>query len=1016
MTYRKHYTCAFTRSVLLVVSILTLLGSVVTTIASTNHSLIMESQLTISSPQVTLQNGTAGATTISTNNTNAKVTINTDNWWDCNFAFRMKITFNNSAVNENLINFPTPIVFGNSQANFWSHVQTSGNDIRFVDADNTTELYYELEQFDHITDNMVAWTKVPQVDSGSTTDSIWIYYGNDTCGFDSYKNASSVWENNYEMVLHLQETSGYYNDATSNSKNASVTGSPTRGAAGKIYEAIKFTNTGVQYIKTSTRLNTTSKFTIELWANLTITGNYQTLFYQGKSGGWEELFTISNGAALQSWFKGGDSGKTYGYNWKYGAFHHVTIVYNGSAVAIYEDGSLAVLPVTTVCNSADPQYWQVGDRDDANQPLNGVVDEYRFSKTNRSSEWIKACYQYEVDQSKFTYGNEMELILPHSGAETLRPDGNGSLTQLTPYVGNWWNNSFLYRIKITFNNNEIGENLTDFPMPIIFTNSQSSFWNHVQTGGNDTRFIDADNTTELYYELEKFDHTTDNMVAWVKVPQVDANSTNDFVWIYYGNSTVDFDGYKSPANVWDASYTAVYHSNGATNSTLVDSKNAYNGTQHNSPTATAGKIDGAMNYVASSQQYYSTTILSGKTFTWEVWVNVSAFTTYHSMITVDNNYMLFDLYSNALSMWSTDGMSGGNGGIGGLSTNTAYHLVFVREGDNIAGGYKFYKDGSSSGTTYNTGVWTPAAGHFDYIADRQDILSQAFNGILDEVRISATNRSSNWIKACYQYEADQSKFTYGTEQTYSNWLCVNELTSDGDATYVKSASDSYITDLYSAQNHSSGSGAIKNVTVWISCRASLVSGSDIPKARTFIRTHFIDYFGMNNDLTTSYADFSTLYTTNPYTNNTWTWDEIDAMEFGVSGIGASTGAYDARCTQVWVVVNWESSSCVLKVVNQVTDALNVTLKVYDSSNIGRLSGNTISFQDGTSSDQIIISNGNITQSQGSLYGLGGNTIIYICMNSLPSNTTGTSYLYTFLEIRIPGTTMYLQYIIEFEIT
>lgn len=978
---------------------ITLLAMILTPAhGSVQNKNFLETFISAASPTVILQPGTQGDTTISTNNTNAEVAINTANWWDSNFAFRMKITFNNSAINENLINFPTPIVFGNSQTSFWSHVQTSGNDTRFVDADNTTELYYELEQFDHTTDNMVAWVKVLQVDSGSTTDSIWIYYGNDTCAFDSYKNASGVWDSNYEMVLHLQETSGYYNDSTSNRKDASVTGSPTRGVAGKIYKGIKFTNTGGQYINTSTRLNTTSKFTIELWANLTDTGNWQTLFYQGKGGGWEELFTISSGGALQSWFKGGDYGKTYGYTWKYGAFHQVIIVYDGSAVAIYEEGSLAVPPVTTVCNSADPQYWEVGGRDDANQPLNGVVDEYRFSKTNRSSAWIKAYYQYEVDQSKFTYGNEMGLTLPRSGAETLRPDGNGSLTQLTLYDGSWWSNSFLYRMKITFNNKEIGENLTDFPMPIIFTNSQSSFWNHVQTSGNDIRFIDADNTTELYYELEKFDHTTDNMVAWVRVPQVDASSTTDFVWIYYGNSTVDFDSHKSPANVWDASYTAVYHSNGATASTLVDSKNAYNGTQHNSPTATAGKIDGAMSYVASSQQYYSTTILSGKTFTWEVWVNVTSFTTYHSMITVDNSYMLFDLYSNAISMWSTDGMNGGNGGIGGLSTNAAYHLVFVREGDNIAGGYKFYVDGSSSGTTYGTGTWTPAAGHYDYIADRQDTLSQAFNGILDEVRISDTNRSANWIKACYQYEADQSKFAYGTEQTCSNWRCVNEVTSDGDATYVKSASDSYITDLYSAQNHSSGSGAIKDVTVWIFCRASWVSGSNIPKARTAIRTHLANYFGPTNDLTTSYANFSTLYTANPHNNNTWTWDEIDAMEIGVSGLGASAGAYAARCTQVWVVVDWESSSRVLKVVNQATDTWNVTLEVYDSSNIGRLSGTTISFHDGTSSDQIIISNGNITQSQGSLYGLAGNANIYICMNNLPSNITGTSYLYVHLKI------------------
>ena len=110
-------------------------------------------------------------------------------------------------------------------------------------------------------------------------------------------------------------------------------------------------------------------------------------------------------------------------------------------------------------------------------------------------------------------------------------------------------------------------------------------------------------------------------------------------------------------------------------------------------------------------------------------------------------------------------------------------------------------------------------------------------------------------------------------------------------------------------------------------------------------------------------------------------------------------------------------SYVLNVVNQVTNAWNVSLQVYGSSNITRLSNATIGFHDGTSSNQIIVNAGSIVQSQGALYNLlgGSGTTIYITMTNLLANATGTSYLYTYLEILTPNTSTFLLYAITFAI-
>jgi hypothetical protein len=67
------------RPILAVVFILVVLGPIVTTEASVYYSLALESQTTVSSPDVILQSGTAGISTIYTNNTSAKVSVQETN-------------------------------------------------------------------------------------------------------------------------------------------------------------------------------------------------------------------------------------------------------------------------------------------------------------------------------------------------------------------------------------------------------------------------------------------------------------------------------------------------------------------------------------------------------------------------------------------------------------------------------------------------------------------------------------------------------------------------------------------------------------------------------------------------------------------------------------------------------------------------------------------------------------------------------------------------------------------------
>jgi len=93
----------------------------------------------------------------------------------------------------------------------------------------------------------------------------------------------------------------------------------------------------------------------------------------------------------------------------------------------------------------------------------------------------------------------------------------------------------------------------------------------------------------------------------------------------------------------------------------------------------------------------------------------------------------------------------------------------------------------------------------------------------------------------------------------------------------------------------------------------------------------------------------------------------------------------------------------------------IRLRAYADSSIARLTNCSIYIYDGSNSTQVIILDGAYTQQSGPWYDLNASATEYIWIH-VETSSAGTSHLYTYLEIRIPTTTTYAQYIITFEIT
>jgi hypothetical protein len=138
------------------------------------------------------------------------------------------------------------------------------------------------------------------------------------------------------------------------------------------------------------------------------------------------------------------------------------------------------------------------------------------------------------------------------------------------------------------------------------------------------------------------------------------------------------------------------------------------------------------------------------------------------------------------------------------------------------------------------------------------------------------------------------------------------------------------------------------------------------------------------------------------------------LEHGTAG--TSTIYMNDTSAAVSVPASTPNYDYVLKITNQATTPWNASVSVFNSSNIERISNATIGFHDGSSSNQIIVNNGSITQSEGEPYDLSASSTIYVTITDLQAGVAGTSYLYVYLKILLPSTSTFNLLTITFEIT
>jgi hypothetical protein len=325
---------------------------------------------------------------------------------------------------------------------------------------------------------------------------------------------------------------------------------------------------------------------------------------------------------------------------------------------------------------------------------------------------------------------------------------------------------------------------TNFPVTVALDGNVQAADTDLKTVGNggfvqnangfDIRpYSDAALTTALTFELVFFDGATGKVEMHVNIPTL-SHTSDTVIYLAFGDSSISTDG--SSNGTWDSNFQGVYHlKDGTTLSGNDSTATPANGTLVNTPTATAGQIDGAMNTVAASNQHISlgnpTKLQITGNLTIETWINITTEAN-SQIVTKDKDTggraYTFD-YLGTSSKKNRLYINGGTSLILGntaLSTSTWYYIV----GTYLSGGsakLNLYLNGASDATEINAADGSiPSATANVLIARREYTgFEQNFGGKIDEVRISNSVRSADWILSTYNAQKASSTFiTWGAKQ------------------------------------------------------------------------------------------------------------------------------------------------------------------------------------------------------------------------------------------------------------
>jgi hypothetical protein len=380
-----------------------------------------------------------------------------------------------------------------------------------------------------------------------------------------------------------------------------------------------------------------------------------------------------------------------------------------------------------------------------------------------------------------------------SGSETDAPNDRVKMS-------GGWLSGWDQRIKLTIDHDQIDSNLSDFPVLVYLSTSSgitnadvSAVFDELTSDANRKKIAvtKSDGETECYVEIEEWDDANEKAWLWVKVSGTNSvsSSSDTELYLYYDVDHADNTTYVgdsgSRTEVWDDGgsdyFAAVWHlreeqtGTGYTDLYRDSTENGNHGDDNISSTIQDGQIDGGHDFDGGDDQIAleDGTIIDGRSaFAIEAWVNPDVtpgsdthFTVWTRSEDVSGSMGLhvgvWGAQNRYVVLATNNGTWHDHVSDSQVATETWTHIAVVYDGSSTI---YYYQNGEPDGSDSYT-LPTSVGSLEQRIGCVGGVTpGNFFDGKIDELRISNTNRSAAWIKASHHSEND-SLLTFGGVET-----------------------------------------------------------------------------------------------------------------------------------------------------------------------------------------------------------------------------------------------------------
>jgi hypothetical protein len=365
-------------------------------------------------------------------------------------------------------------------------------------------------------------------------------------------------------------------------------------------------------------------------------------------------------------------------------------------------------------------------------------------------------------------------------------DGTNDLIDMAS--SGWKDSSWPYRKRIIIDGDQVSgsSTLINFPVLISIAPGTDNDLKHTSYGGHvgnldgtDIFFTNDEGqgwqTGEfsLHHEIEKYDPATGELVAWVEIPDLSPYEDTT-LYMYYGYASAP--DQQNVSGTWDeggsGDFKGVWHLKEDPTDTapqfLDSTSNPNEGTAQpvgQEPSQATGQIDGGLAFDDSNERHvevaHDTSMQLSTDITVSAWVQTSDNETDVGLIAnkwgsvpADRNYWLGKLNDTSIALY-VDDTQNVTTNLSLISNGSWHYVVGVADVTNSL--LRIYVDGTQRNSAAYDGTSVTGTSDF-YIGSGSGSIQQEFDGAIDEVRVSSTARSADWIATEFANQDSPSTF------------------------------------------------------------------------------------------------------------------------------------------------------------------------------------------------------------------------------------------------------------------